>query len=211
MNIKDKRGSITIFVLFGLLFMSAYLMISYANNLNKSKFAKEQFSFINSIYSHGDGIANSYTRFITSIRKKNKDILTASVEGKEELQLKRTYKGTLSNYRIYGNTAGVGKHDTTGINGNNYKFQVIVSNGDEQSETVDIWLPRPLKKDGTKVDYIDYKEGVAVYVVGVEEEERIYKGFNPIPTYEDITNIQIRSNNNPPSKIEVEYTGYTIK
>lgn len=50
MRFKNEKGSITIFVLVALLFMSAFLMISYANNVNKSKIAKEQFEIINSIY-----------------------------------------------------------------------------------------------------------------------------------------------------------------
>lgn len=50
MNLRNKNGSITIFVLVGLLFMSAFLVISYANNVNRSKIAKEQSEIINSIY-----------------------------------------------------------------------------------------------------------------------------------------------------------------
>ena len=42
MKIKNEKGSITIFVLVGLLFMSAFLIISYASNVNKSKIVEEQ-------------------------------------------------------------------------------------------------------------------------------------------------------------------------
>ena len=50
MKLKNEKGSITIFVLVGLLFMSAFLIISYAGNVNKSKVVKEQLEIINSIY-----------------------------------------------------------------------------------------------------------------------------------------------------------------
>ena len=35
MKLKNDKGSITIFVLVGLLFMSAFLIISYGSNINK--------------------------------------------------------------------------------------------------------------------------------------------------------------------------------
>lgn len=47
---KKDKGSISVFVLVALLFMSAFLIILYANNVNKSKIAKEQFNMIESIY-----------------------------------------------------------------------------------------------------------------------------------------------------------------
>ena len=50
MKLKNEKGSITIFVLVGLLFMSAFLIISYASNINKSKVIKEQLEIINTIY-----------------------------------------------------------------------------------------------------------------------------------------------------------------
>ena len=50
MNFKKEKGSITIFVLITLLFMSAFLIVSYASNMNKSKIAKEQLEIIESIY-----------------------------------------------------------------------------------------------------------------------------------------------------------------
>lgn len=50
MNLRNKNGSITIFVLVGLLFMSAFLLVSYANNVNRSKIAKEQIDIIKDIY-----------------------------------------------------------------------------------------------------------------------------------------------------------------
>jgi len=222
MNIKDKRGSITIFVLFGLLFMSAYLMISYANNLNKSKFAKEQFSFISSIYSHGDGIANSYTRFVTNIRKKNKQTLTASSVNKNLIELTRTYNGTLSNLIIFGSTdednkgnIGVGTFidDQEDINYGKYRLQIIVFNqSGERKQVCNIYLPYPLlKASATLVDYIDFKNKKVVYEVGFSESEPYelkLEELEEIETYEDFTRIQVQGN--APSKIEVEYTGYKI-
>lgn len=50
MKLKNEKGSITIFVLVGMLFMSAFLIISYAGNVNKSKVVKEQLEIIKSIY-----------------------------------------------------------------------------------------------------------------------------------------------------------------
>ena len=50
MKIKNEKGSITIFVLVALLFMSAFLIISYANNVNKSKIAEEQKQIIQTLY-----------------------------------------------------------------------------------------------------------------------------------------------------------------
>ena len=50
MNVRDKKGSITIFVLVGLLFMTGFLLISFGSNVNKSKVAKEQFNIMSSIY-----------------------------------------------------------------------------------------------------------------------------------------------------------------
>ena len=60
MNLKDEKGSITIFVLVGLLFMSAFLIILYASNVNKSKIVDEQFDIINAIYLPTDSTEESY-------------------------------------------------------------------------------------------------------------------------------------------------------
>lgn len=49
-NLNNEKGSITVFVLVALLFMSAFLIISYASNANKSKIVKEQLEIIESIY-----------------------------------------------------------------------------------------------------------------------------------------------------------------
>lgn len=101
-NVKGKSGSVAIFVLVGLLFMSSFLIVSYAYNVNKSKVAKEQFDIISDIYSHKDGDANAYERAYTALRKKNKQTLTKTVENSSTLELERTYEENLVNYRIYG-------------------------------------------------------------------------------------------------------------
>lgn len=103
MNVRDKKGSITIFVLVGLLFMSGFLLISFGNNVNKSKVSKEQFNIISSIYSRGDGIEKSYERVYTTLRKKNAQTLNASVENSSSIELTKTFEDKISNYRIYGN------------------------------------------------------------------------------------------------------------
>lgn len=104
MNVKDNKGSITIFVVVGLLFMTAFLMISYANILNKSKISKEQFNIISNIYSYNDSDANAYERAYTALRKKKAQTLTAVVENSKEIELTKTLAESLSDYKIYGNT-----------------------------------------------------------------------------------------------------------
>ena len=70
--LKKENGSIAVFVLVALLFMSAFLIIAYAGNINKSKDVKEQFDIVSGIYSQGDGDAYAYTRAYTNLRNKNK-------------------------------------------------------------------------------------------------------------------------------------------
>ena len=111
-NVKGKSGSIAIFVLVGLLFMSSFLIVSYAYNVNKSKVAKEQFDIISDIYSRKDGDANAYERAYTALRKKNKQTLNAYVEDSSTLELNRTYEDDLVNYRIYGNSEVVEGNQT---------------------------------------------------------------------------------------------------
>lgn len=50
MKLQNEKGSITIFVLIALLFMSAFLIISYGSNVNKSKVVKEQKEIIQILY-----------------------------------------------------------------------------------------------------------------------------------------------------------------
>ena len=105
MNVRDKKGSITIFVLVGLLFMTSFLLISLGSNVNKSKIAKEQFDIVSSIYSHGDGDENAYNRAYTALRKKKAQTLTTSVENSSSIELTKTFEDKVRNYRIYGNSA----------------------------------------------------------------------------------------------------------
>lgn len=131
MNIKKENGSITIFVLVALLFMSAFLLISYANNVNKSKIAKEQFNIISDIYSHNDTDEEAYNRAYTALRKKNRQILTATAENKSTLEINKTYKGKLDNYKIYGNSIQKGTPSVT----NPVEIQSV---GDKTSNLFDI-------------------------------------------------------------------------
>ena len=104
MNVRESKGSITIFVLVGLLFMSGFLLISFGNNVNKSKIAKEQFNIMSGIYSHNDGDENAYERAYTNLRKKNAQLLTNSSKDTSTLELIKTFEDEVSNYRIYGNS-----------------------------------------------------------------------------------------------------------
>ena len=53
MDVRKQKGSIMIFVLVALLFMSAFLVISYASNVNRSKIASEQKEIIQMLYKNG--------------------------------------------------------------------------------------------------------------------------------------------------------------
>jgi len=54
MNIKKENGSMTIFVLVALLFITAFLIISYGNLSNKFKSTTEQYNVVKDIYSWSD-------------------------------------------------------------------------------------------------------------------------------------------------------------
>lgn len=203
MIIKKETGSITIFVLVALLFMSAFLLISYANNVNKSKVAKEHFNMISGIYSYNDSDEAAYNRVYTALRKKNKQILTATAENTSILEVNKSYEGKLDNYKIYGNTTSVG----TLVNGR-YQIQIKVIGNNNRSATTNIYLSAPLKKSGSSVDYIDYKNQKVVRQVDSQTEETI--SLPDILVYEDYFKIEIISNYSP-SKIEVDYEGYTFE
>jgi len=129
MNVRDNKGSVTLFVLVGLLFMTMFLIISYASNVNKSKISKEQLNMISSTYSHNDSDADSYNRAYTAIRKQNKTTLQASVQNSNKLQLTKTFEEPVSNYRIYGNsisTENVGDLVTNTSNSNYGKYKIPV-------------------------------------------------------------------------------------
>ena len=113
MKIRDNKGSITIFVLVGLLFMSAFLLISYGYNVNKSKVAKEQFEIISKIYSPNKSEEESYTDAYTDLRKKNKKTLKSSSENNNVLELTKTFEENISDYKIYGNSVQNGTPSAT--------------------------------------------------------------------------------------------------
>lgn len=104
---KKENGSIAIFALVALLFMTAFLIISYANITNKSKSLKEQFNIIQGIYYKSDD-NSSYKDAYTELRKKNKQTLTTYTENSNKVELEKTFKSNLSDYKIYGNTISKG-------------------------------------------------------------------------------------------------------
>ena len=101
---KREKGSIAIFVLVALLFMLAFLIISLASNVNKSKTVKEQFNIISGIYAYANGDKGAYEKAYSDLRKKNKQTMTASVENSSTLELTKTFDENISNYKIYGNS-----------------------------------------------------------------------------------------------------------
>ena len=210
MKIKDNKGSITIFVLVGLLFMSSFLLISYANNINKSKVAKEQLNIISGIYSHGDGDANAYNRAYTALRKESKQILTydSSSEGLttvKEVILQKTYEEKVSNYRIYGSSSGLGNlvTDISDSNYGRYKIDIKVSNeAEEKVKTYAIYLNNVLHDE----EYIDFSSQKLL-----RNDEPVYKVTMPeIQIYEDYTKFEILTTYEP-SRIQIDYEGYTFE
>ena len=86
-------------------------------------------------------------------------IVDFEVEGIPPLTYKAV-KGTLKNYRIYGNIvggAGVGELEETGEHAGEYKVPVTVSNGAD-TQTIPIYLTEQIKKVGDEAEYIDYGE-----------------------------------------------------
>ena len=224
MKLKDNKGSITIFVLVGLLFMSAFLILSYANNVNKSKIAKEQFNILSSTYSYNDGDANAYNRAYTALRKKNVRIFSFENENDVDktvfnnvstIELTKTFEGKLNDYRIYGNTVPVGNQikDVSDSNYGKYLIQIKVTNEDGSSSvTNDIYLSSPLEKTGTYVDYIDYEDQKVVREA-VESDIKETKEIISLPEisiYEDYTKIEVVTDVEP-SIIKVEYEGYMFE
>ena len=202
MNIKNNKGSITVFVLIGLLFMAGFLIISFGSNVNKSKSAKEQLDVLSGIYSHGDADADAYERAYTELRNRYKKTLIATVENSSTLDLINTFNEKIRNYKIYGNTTALGKWNSTV---GKYEIQIEVVDKESNSKTYSIYLTSPLKKSGTLVDYIDYKNQKVVRNVSSKTEESI--SLPVIYTFDDYTEIRI-VNTTTPSKIEVEYIGY---
>ena len=101
---KKETGAIGIFVLIGMLFMASFLMILFANNMNKEKEIQEQFEILEKIYALSGGDESVYQKVYEDLREKNKQILTASVENKGNIELTKTFAEKVTNYKIYGNS-----------------------------------------------------------------------------------------------------------
>lgn len=197
MKMRDNKGSITMFVLVTMVFMSAFLMLSYANNVNKSKISAEQFKQISNTYSYYDGDGNSYNRAYADLRNKNKKVMTKTVSSTSTVVLSHTFEEALSNYRIYGGTTYLGSYDSsTG----KYRIQITVT-GNGYSNTYHIYMSERLDSN----DYIDYKNQCVMS--GTQIKEII--AVPTIYTYEEDTTIRIVANTTP-YRISVDYIGYEI-
>lgn len=205
-SVKDKKGSITIFVLIALLFMSAFLIISYASNVNKSKIAKEQLDIIKGIYKGNENVVNSYQDAYTALRNKNKQTLTSNVEDSSTIELSKTFDDKISNYKIFGSSEGVGDlvTDTTNENFNKYVIQVkITGSKTDNSKTYEIVLNSPLLEN----EYIDF---ISKKVVRSDGTEETINDLPELQTFEDYSKIEILTQTTP-NKIEVEYKGHTLE
>lgn len=208
LNLNNEKGSITIFVLVALLFMSGFLIISYASNVNKSKIAKEQLDIIKDIYKGNENVIDSYQEAYTALRNKNKQIITITKEeNTSTIELLNTYEDKISNYKIYGNLDGVGNlvEDEKDENFNKYVIQVKIGDSNEDnanSRVYKIVLNSPLLEN----EYIDYAE------------QKVYRNNDTIEdielpelyTFEDYTKIEILTEKFP-KKMIIEYIGYTME
>lgn len=106
---KEEKGSATIFVLVGLLFMASYLLILYGSNVNKEKALGEQINIISGIY-YKDSDNESYEKFygetIKLISKTN-----STTNG--TLFLSDSGDAKLINYTIYGSNANIEMQSTS--------------------------------------------------------------------------------------------------
>lgn len=211
-NLNNEKGSITVFVLVALLFMSAFLMISYASNVNKSKVAKEQFNIIQGIYKGNENIIDSYQEVYTELRNKNKQIITTTKEeNTSTIELYKTFEDKIINYKIYGSSEGVGVQvtDETDENVNKYIIQVKITDDNENntnSKTYKIVLNNPLLDE----EYIDYSK----QKVFIKDENGEYTSYSielpELHTFEDYTKIEILTESSP-EKITIDYMGYTLE
>ena len=82
MNFRDNKGSISIFVLVALLFMTAFLIISYADVNNKSKTIDEQANIISSIYSASNEFLQDahYNSILINMEKNDLEVEIGSLE-----------------------------------------------------------------------------------------------------------------------------------
>ena len=189
MRIRDNKGSITIFVLVALIFMTMFLIVSYGSNINRGKTASEQFNIISGIYSQGDGNEAAYNRVYTTLRIKNKSSLTYDSETSvSTVSLEKTFEEKLINYQIYGSM--------------NSEIVITVTNGTESKEYT-INLENALEEG----EYIDYKTNSVLYSDGTTKET--VSSLPDIYAYEDTTIITVTSGGTP-SRIVIDYKGYTI-
>jgi len=145
MKLKDKKGSISIFVLVTLLFISSFLIILYANNVNKSKVVKEQFEIINGIYSKNNGDEGSYTNAYTDIRERNRQRIVTTFSNDTQtnmstLVLRKTFYENFNNIKIYGNTeseSGVGDLTTNIFDGQVEVGEYGTGSGITKVDTID--------------------------------------------------------------------------
>lgn len=153
MRLKNEKGSITIFVLVGLLFMSAFLIISYSNNLNKSKVVKEQLNIINNVYYKGND-SQSYEDAYYNFIKKNKRLITATVENKNNIEIKNSSKKQRCNYGIWGNTIP----DTTN--------PIELKHVGDKVNLLDINNPKYTANNTTSINYVGKIENGVLYNAG---------------------------------------------
>lgn len=225
MKLKNEEGSITIFVLVGLLFMTAFLIIAYGANVNNSKIVKEQFNIISDIYMPNNNIIDSYTEAYTDLRAKKKQTLTKSVEYSSQIEIDKCYANDIVNYQIYGSENGLGKEIVDPNDENVGKFKIIIiirdikdeniidETTDYQKEIYNIYLEKQLDS----LHYIDYKTNT-IYNVDNPEDVVTITGLPKLITYEDYTNIEIYEDENEelisqniPTKMVIDYVGYTFE
>lgn len=223
MFFKNEKGSITIFVLVGLLFMTAFLIIGYGANVNNSKIVKEQFDIISDIYMPNTNIVESYTEAYTDLRAKKKQILTKLVDNNSKIEIEKCYAEDVVNYKIYGSENGLGKEILDTNDENLGKFKIIIRVRDIKEENIidettkyqeqiyNIYLDTPLDK----FHNIEYKTG-KIYNVDTQEVIGTVINLPKLITYEDYTNIEIYDDEtliyqNSPTKIIIDYVGYTFE
>lgn len=224
MSLKNEKGSITIFVLVGLIFMTGFLIISYGRTINNSKIVKEQFNIISGIYMPNNNIEESYTEVYTDLRKKNiknfsfeeeADADKTIFENTNTVELKRTFQGKISNYRIYGAFGGVGNKIIDEINQDSSKYVIPIRITDINTENIEnnneiyqednyeiILIGEPLNEG----EYIDYSLKQIIRYDGTIEDINLPE----LSIFEDYTRIEILTENIP-EKITVNYKGYTLE
>lgn len=106
------------------------------------------------------------------LRRERKRRAQKIIEGAPPLTYTAKKAGTLTDYRIYGQTENgesVGDLETTGEHAGEYKVPVTVSNGTD-TLTTPIYLPEQIRKVGDEAEYIDYAE---------QKQHRVRKNLLP--------------------------------